>query len=126
MVPDAFERILYRRDRRELHRGVVHGMPASCRTAPENNDYKNPSAARSRCSNQRRRHVADGGHVDIPVAGASAAGLRQKSGAGELDTSTSPAARVDAGARGSHGYLMSEFVDASCGTASLWWTWPWP
>lgn len=83
---------------------------------PENNDYKNPFG-----SEIALFRTSEGGMSrmavtwDIPVAeGERGRVYGQKSGTGEINVERPPLPpNVDAGGHGgSHGYLMSEFVDA--------------
>jgi predicted dehydrogenase len=93
------------------------GMPSSVpHLRPENNDYRNPFG-----SEVALLRTGEGGMSrmavtwDIPVAGGERGRVYgQTSGVGEVDTARPPLPPgVDAGGHGgSHGYLMSEFVDA--------------
>lgn len=93
------------------------GMPSIVpHLRPENNDYRNPFG-----SEIALFRTSEGGMSrmavtwDIPVAGGERGRVYgQKSGAGEINVERPPLPpRVDAGDHGgSHGYLMSEFVDA--------------
>jgi hypothetical protein len=93
--------------------GIPSIVPHLC---PENNDYRNPFG-----SEVALFRTSEGGMSrmavtwDIPVAGGERGRVYgQKSGAGEAKTERPPLPPgVDAGGHGgSHGYLMSEFVDA--------------
>ncbi|MCX6878129.1 MAG: Gfo/Idh/MocA family oxidoreductase [Verrucomicrobia bacterium] len=93
------------------------GMPSIVpHLRPENNDYQNPFG-----SEVALFRTSEGGMSrmavtwDIPVAeGERGRVYGQKSGAGEVNTERPPLPPgVDAGGHGgSHGYLMSDFVDA--------------
>ena len=127
VVSDALERLLRGRDRRQLHRSLLHGHAQRDRaSAAGEQPLQEPVRHRDRAvPHQRRRHVADGGQLGH--ARATAARWAGSAGRRVPSTASTRASRrscpttkrpplppgVDAGGHGgSHGYLMNEFVTA--------------
>ena len=128
MVSHALERLLRLRDRRQLHRSLLHGnaQPASRHLQPENNRYKNPfgteiALLRTSEGGMARMAVSwdtPGPAVEVgrvrgqrgSMAGMAYAGLEKK--LPDLDRPPLPPSVAPGGHGGSHGHLTNEFVTA--------------